>query len=34
MADIRTQGYDGQSGLDANNWRRISTHFGQQSVEI
>ena len=24
----------GSSGLDANDWRRILTHFGQQVVEI
>ena len=27
-------GSHGPSGLDANEWRRILTHFGQQSVEI
>ena len=30
-AAMRTHG---PSGLDANEWRRILTHFGQQSVEI
>ena len=33
-AAIRTPGTHGLSGLDANEWRRILTHFGQQSVEI
>ena len=31
---MRTHGSHGPSGLDANEWRRILTHFGQQSVEI
>ena len=33
-AAMRTHGSHGPSGLDANEWRRILTHFGQQSVEI
>ena len=33
-AAIRTHGSHGRSGLDANEWRRILTHFGQQSNEI
>ena len=31
---MRTHGPHGPSGLDAKEWRRILTHFGQQSVEI
>ena len=31
---MRTHGAHGPSGLDANEWRRNLTHFGQQSVEI
>ena len=31
---MRTHGLHGPSGLDANEWTRILTHFGQQSVEI
>ena len=31
---MRTHGSHGPSGLDANERRRILTHFGQQSVEI
>ena len=31
---MRTHGSHGLSGLDANEWRRILTPFGQQSVEI
>ena len=31
---MRTHGLHGPSGLDANEWRPILTHFGQQSVEI
>ena len=31
---MRTHGLHGPSGLDANEWRRILTHFGQQSVKI
>ena len=30
---MTTHGSHGPSGLDANEWRRILTHFGQQSVE-
>ena len=33
-AAMRTHGSHGPSGLYANEWRRILTHFGQQSVEI
>ena len=33
-AAMRTHGSHGPSGFDANEWRRILTHFGQQSVEI
>ena len=33
-AAMRTHGLHGPSGLDANEWRRILTHFGQKSVEI
>ena len=33
-AATRTHGSHGPSGLDANEWRRFLTHFGQQSVEI
>ena len=33
-AAMTTHGSHGPSGLDANEWRRIITHFGQQSVEI
>ena len=33
-AAMRTHGSQGPSGLDVNEWRRILTHFGQQSVEI
>ena len=33
-AAMRTHGSQGSSGLDANDWRRFLTHFGQQSVEI
>ena len=33
-AAMRTHGSHGPFGLDANEWRRILTHFGQQSVEI
>ena len=33
-AAMRTHGSHGPSGLDAKEWRRILTHFGQQSVEI
>ena len=33
-AAMTTHGSYGPSGLDANEWRRILTHFGQQSVEI
>ena len=33
-AAMRTHGSHGPSGLDANEWRRILTHFVQQSVEI
>ena len=33
-AAMRTHGLHGPSGLDENEWRRILTHFGQQSVEI
>ena len=33
-AAMRTHGSYGPSGLDTNEWRRILTHFGQQSVEI
>ena len=33
-AAMRTHGSHGTSGLDANEWRRILTHFGHQSVEI
>ena len=33
-AAMRTHGSHGPSDLDANEWRRISTHFGQQSIEI
>ena len=31
---MRTHRPPGLPGLDANEWRRILTHFGQQSVEI
>ena len=31
---MRTHGAHGPSGLDANEWRRNLTHFGQQSVEF
>ena len=31
---MRTHGSHGPSGLDRNDWRRILTHFGHQSVEI
>ena len=31
---MTTHGSHGPSCLDANEWRRIPTHFGQQSVEI
>ena len=31
---MTTHGSHGPSALDANEWRRILTHFGQQSVEI
>ena len=31
---MRTHRSHGTSGRDANGWRRILTHFGQQSVEI
>ena len=31
---MTTHGSHGPSGLEANEWRRILTHFGQQSVEI
>ena len=30
-AAVTTHGSHGSSGLDANEWRRILTHFGQQS---
>ena len=30
---MTTHGSHGPSGLDANEWRRILTHCGQQSVE-
>ena len=33
-AAMTTHGSHGPTGLDANEWRRILTHFGQQSVEI
>ena len=33
-AAMRTHGSHGPSGLDANEWRPISAHFGQQSFEI
>ena len=33
-AAMRTHGSHGPSGLDANEWRRFLTHFGQQSIEI
>ena len=31
---MRTHGFHGLSGLNANEWRRILTQFGQKSVEI
>ena len=31
---MRTHGSHGPSGFDANEWRRILTHFGQQLVGI
>ena len=31
---MRRHGSHGPSGLDADEWSRILTHFGQQSVEI
>ena len=31
---MKTHGSHGPSGMNANEWRRILTHFGQQSVEI
>ena len=31
---MRTHGSHGLSGLNANEWRRILTQFGQKSVEI
>ena len=33
-AAMRPHGSHGPSGLNANEWRRILTNFGQQSVEI
>ena len=33
-AAMTTHGSHRPSGLDANEWRRILTHFGQQSVQI
>ena len=33
-AAMRTHGSHGPSGLDANEWRQVLTHFGQQSIEI
>ena len=33
-AAMRTRGSHGPTGLNANEWRRIITQFGQQSVEI
>ena len=33
-AAMRTHGSHGPTGLDANEWKRNLTHFGQQSVEI
>ena len=29
---MTTHGSLGPSGLDANDWKRVLTHFGQQSV--
>ena len=31
---MTTHGSHGPTSLDANEWRRIITHFGQQSVEL
>ena len=33
-AVMRRHGSHGQSGLDANEWRRVLIQFGQQSIEI